>query len=1147
MFDIPIVNDPGPQGCWYGLRGDSLGLALAEAAHRDRRRTIVVVSEDARSAQRLCDQLEFFLGRTGTVPWLLLPDWECLPYDNVSPHQFLISQRLRALYRLPTLTPGIAVVPAASLIQRLPPRSFVDGHTFSLRIGAVLNVEALRGKLHNAGYQFVSQVVAPGEFSIRGGIIDLFPGGSEQPYRIDLLDDEIESIRIFDPESQRTVSRTDGLEMLPAREFPLDEQAIADFRRAFRRAFSGDPQRYAVYRDVSKGIAPPGIEFYLPLFFPHMQTLFDYLPSESLFVLTPQARDTIEKLNAEARDRYEIAHADEDRPALRPEAVFCPASEVDERLHRHPSLQIAPFSDSSAGFGFATARAPEVTVNPRADSPYRAFWDFVDGFAGRVLMITESPGRRENLVGLFREQGKTLTVYDGWSEFLDATQPFGIVVARLAHGFILPEHRLAIVTEADLYGHRVLQKRRRSSGGLDPESVIKTLAELNPGDPVVHTDHGVGRYRGLQTLSIEGALTEFLTIEYYGGDKLYVPVLSLDVVGRYVGANAETAPWHRLGSDAWLKAKQRARERAYDVAVELLEIQALRNARVGNAFPATDDDAYQAFSASFPFEETADQQHAIDEVLADMESSKPMDRLICGDVGFGKTEIAMRAAFIAVDAGAQVALLVPTTLLAQQHHQNFADRFADLPVKIELMSRFRSANALTHTAAGLEDGTVDIVIGTHRLLQKDIKFKNLGLLIIDEEHRFGVRQKETLKRLRSQVDVLTLTATPIPRTLNIALAGLRDISVIATPPRSRLSIKTFVREWSNPILREAVLREIRRGGQVYFLHNEVRTIGKMYERLAKIVPEVEIRTAHGQMPEKELEAVMRDFYHQRFQVLLCTTIIESGIDIPTANTIFIHRADRFGLAQLHQLRGRVGRSHHQAYAYLLIPDKKTLTGDALKRLLAIESLEDLGVGFALASHDLEIRGAGELLGESQSGLIDEVGFSLYTEYLNQAVAALREQRGEPGTNVVAARQHTEINLNFPALFPELYLPDVHLRLILYKRLATVRDRAELDDIKAEVIDRFGPLPEPGENLFKIAGLRLEIGPLDVERIEIGPSGGRVRFRENPRIDPGTVLQLITGDPSRYRMKDPHTLTIRADLQEPEQRLEAAISIIQHLK
>ncbi|MDH3279974.1 MAG: transcription-repair coupling factor, partial [Gammaproteobacteria bacterium] len=929
--------------------------------------------------------------------------------------------------------------------------------------------------------------------------------------------------------------------------FPLNDHAIAEFRSAFRRVFSGDPQQYAVYRDVSKGITPAGIEFYLPLFFSKTETFFDYVPPDSTFVLDSYVRETIEKLNIEAADRYATARLDKERPVLEPKDLYCSSTEVFEELQRYPTIKVLPVSGTQAAANdFQTARVPEFVVKPRAEEPYHAFWEFINGFEGRILIVTESPGRRENLVGLFREHSIALSVYTHWQGFLaDTSKRFGVAVAKLVKGFVVQDRNLAVLTESDIYGEKVLQRRQRSSSSLDPESVIKTLAELNAGDPIVHVEHGVGRYRGLQTLSIEGTPTEFLTIEYYGGDKLYVPILSLDIVSRYVGADSDTAPWHRLGSDAWIKAKQKARERAYDVAVELLEMQALRNARDGVAFPSGDD-SYHAFAASFPFEETPDQRQAIDEVLSDMESSKPMDRLICGDVGFGKTEIAMRAAFVAVHGGAQVALLVPTTLLAQQHYQNFTDRFAELAVRIELMSRFRSAKQLTETARQLDNGNIDIIIGTHRLLQRDVKFKNLGLLIIDEEHRFGVRQKERLKRIRSQVDVLALTATPIPRTLNIALSGLRDISIIATPPRSRLSIKTFVREWNNPLIREAVLREGRRGGQIYFLHNEVRTIEKVRARLAEIVPEVGIRIAHGQMPEKQLEEVMRDFYHQRFHLLLCTTIIESGIDIPSANTIFINRADRFGLAQLHQLRGRVGRSHHQAYAYLLAPANTILTGDAAKRLRAIESLEDLGVGFALASHDLEIRGAGELLGESQSGLIDEIGFTMYTEYLNQAVSALRQQRGERPVKENANPPHTEINLNVAALLPETYMPDVHLRLTIYKRLASVGNISQLNDLKAEVIDRFGLLPEPGLNLFKITELRLKVGSLDVRRIDLGKSGGQFRFTENPNIDPGKILQLIASDPATYRMKDTHTLALRADLPDLEARLESAEGVLNNI-
>lgn len=1147
FFDPHTPDAGGEPAYWRGLRGDSLGLAVAETALRNPTRAIVVVTSDSLRAQRLCNQLAFFGGGTPGLSWLLLPDWECLPYDNVSPHQYLISQRLRALHLIPHFRSGVIVLPASSLIQRLPPKSFVECSTVMLRAGDHVDLTALRVKLQKAAYQSVSQVVAPGEFCTRGSIIDLFPMGAQQPYRIDLFDDVIDSIRVFDPETQRTVGKTDQLEMLPAREFPVDDQAIANFRSAFRRVFSGDPQQHPIYRDVSKGVMPSGIEFYLPLFFSATETFFNYIPRDALFVLDSHLREAIEKLNIEAADRYATAHLDPDRQPLAPAQLYCSSDEVFQSLGTHPTIDIVPPGSGKTGaYEFHTSPVPEFVVKPRAEEPYEAFWRFINGFNGRILIVTESPGRRENLIGLFQEHSIPLKTYPDWHQFLAQTNNrCGVAVGSLARGFVVQHRNLAVVTESEIYGEKVLQQRQRSASSLDPESVIKTLADLNPGDPIVHVEHGVGRYRGLQILAIEDTPTEFMTIEYQGGDKLYVPILSLDVVSRYVGADSDTAPWHRLGSDTWVKAKQKAQQRAYDVAVELLEIQALRRARQGHSFPIGDD--YRAFAASFPFEETPDQKQAIDEVLADMQSSKPMDRLICGDVGFGKTEIAMRAAFVAAHGGAQVALLVPTTLLAQQHYQNFIDRFAELPVKIELMSRFRSAKQLKAIADALADGQIDIVIGTHRLLQKDVSFKNLGLLILDEEHRFGVRQKERLKHIRSQVDVLALTATPIPRTLNIALSGLRDISIIATPPRFRLSIKTFVREWGSSLIREAVLREGRRGGQIYFLHNEVRTIEKIRDRLSKVVPEVEIRIAHGQMPEKNLEDVMRDFYHQRFHLLLCTTIIESGIDIPSANTIFINRADRFGLAQLHQLRGRVGRSHHQAYAYLLAPPKNTLTGEALKRLQAIESLEDLGVGFALASHDLEIRGAGELLGESQSGLIDEIGFSMYTEYLNQAVNSLRAQRGDRDSPIARTAKHIEINLGVAALLPETYVTDVHLRLTIYKRLASVADKSQLDDLKAEVIDRFGMLPEPGRNLFALTELRLRVGALDIRRIDLGKTGGLFQFTESPNIDPARILQLIGSNPAGYRMKDAHTLTVRADLPDLEARIESANDIIMHIK
>jgi transcription-repair coupling factor (superfamily II helicase) len=1130
---------------WQRLYGSSLGLAIARAA--ETAGLVVAVAADARGVQRLESQVRFY-GNTAQVPLFPFPDWECLPYDNFSPHQDIISQRLLTLHRLPRLHAGIVIVPVGSLMQRLVPAEFVEGRSFTLSVGDSLDIARLRDRLQSVGYQAVSQVLTPGEYSVRGGLIDIFPMGQKTPIRLDLFGDEIESIRYFDPESQRSVDKVERLQLLPAREFPTDEPGIRHFRQSFRSRFEGDPQKSSVYRNVSAGVTPAGIEFYLPLFFEHTETFFDYLPPKTLFILDDGCGVAMDRVFAETRDRFELAGANSDNPVLPPDALYLDPKQAIANLERFPRVQVSALASAEVGkIGVATFNSrslPDLAVNTKAESPYESLIGFIRQNPGRTLLVAETTGHREVLQGVLREHGISANILTSWSSFESGSERLGLCVAELEQGMRIETPDLTVITESQLYGERVFQRRRRSAAGRDPEAIIKSLAELNVGDPIVHEDHGVGRYRGLKILSVDDSEGEFLTIEYQDGDKLYIPVLSLDMVSRYVGAHPEAAPLHKLGSEQWLRAKQRAKDKAYDVATELLEIQALRGARSGHSFPAPDE-TFAAFAADFPFEETPDQDQVIHDVLTDMASDKPMDRLVCGDVGFGKTEIALRAAFLAVNGGAQVAILVPTTLLAQQHFETFRDRFADFPVTVELLSRFRTSTQIENALSGLSSGKVDIIIGTHRLLQSDVKFRHLGLLIIDEEHRFGVRQKERLKRLRSQVDILTLTATPIPRTLNGALSGLRDISIIATPPRARLSIKTFIRERNPAVIREACLRETRRGGQIYYLHNEVRTIDKLHSELQALLPEIEIHTAHGQMPERQLEAIMRDFYHQRFSLLLCTTIIESGIDVPTANTIIINRADRFGLAQLHQLRGRVGRSHHQAYAYLLVPPRGALAGDALKRLQAIESLEDLGAGFALASHDLEIRGAGELLGEAQSGMIDEIGFTMYTDFLNRAIASIKAQR-EGGATTETSRPRAEIDLHVPALLPESYLPDVHQRLVMYKRITNAASTAELQEIQAETVDRFGLLPDATRTLFRLAEMRLAAAPLGIERIDLAHKGGRIFFAEGADIDPLIVIRLIELLPERYRMQGPQTLLLRQDMPDAESRLTVLRQLLSDL-
>jgi transcription-repair coupling factor (superfamily II helicase) len=1025
-------------------------------------------------------------------------------------------------------------------MQRVAPLEYIRAHSFCIQVGEHLDTDTLRAQLLTAGYHAVDQTIAPSEYSVRGGLIDIFPSGSEHPFRIDLFDNQVESIRYFDPDTQRSKHKVDSIQLLPAREFPLDEAGVRQFRSAFRRLFTGDPQRYSIYRDVSNGLVPPGIEFYLPLFFEQTASFFDYLPERTAFMFVEDVDNALKTSMAEIEDRYQSASLDPGRALVPTDQLFLTADEVKATLIRYPRIQIQAFSnlDLPNSHRFHCQAPPEFAVNLRAPSPYAKFYEFVAGFSGRMLLVAETAGRRENLLGLLQDQSLPVHVVSDWESFLHSSHNLAITVGTLENGLLLDSPKLAVLTEGQLYGARVLQRRRRSTASQDPESVIRSLAELEIGDPVVHDEHGVGRYQGLNTLTIEENQTEFLTLEYYGGDKLYIPVLSLHKVSRFVGASAESAPLHKLGSETWLRAKRRAKQRAHDIAVELLEIETLRAVRKGTAFPPPDD-TYMSFSSAFPFEETPDQTQVIEDVIADMCSDKPMDRLVCGDVGFGKTEVALRAAFLAIEGNRQIVVLVPTTLLAQQHFYNFTDRFADSPVTIELLSRFRNQKQQAEVLSKLANGAVDIVIGTHRLLQRDVRFERLGLIIIDEEHRFGVRQKEQLKKLRSQADILTLTATPIPRTLNIALSGLRDISIIATPPKTRLSIKTFVREWNKSMIREACLRELRRGGQLYFLHNKVRTMEKIYQTLKQLLPEADIQMAHGQMRERELEQIMSDFYHQRFSILVCTTIIESGIDIPTANTIIINRADRFGLAQLHQLRGRVGRSHHQAYAFLLVPPLRTLTADAVKRLQAIESLEDLGAGFALASHDLEIRGAGELLGESQSGAIDEVGFTMYSEFLNRSIATIKSMDTSPAVNMDVEKPTFEINLHIPALFPDAYLPDVHLRLIMYKRISNVTSSDQLRELEIEAIDRFGLLPQPAKMLFRLTELRLQLAPLGIVRVDIGPKGGRIVFEDNPNIDPGRLIELLHSNPDKYQMANSTTLRLIDNFSDPESRFQAA--------
>jgi len=1123
---------------WGELYGSSLALAVAELAG-NAPSPVLVVAAGSREAARLQTEIAFYATPGLTVRGL--PGHETLPYDPFSPHPDIVSERLEALSSLPGLKRGVVVVAAETLLQRMPPRRFVEAHSFSLHRGERIDMDAFRARLAAAGYAHVGQVMTHGEFAIRGSIVDLFPMGSTAPLRLDLFDDEIESLRVFDPETQRSGEPLDQLRLLPAREFPTTPEAVKGFRQRWRARFEGDPMRSPVYRFVSEGVAPAGIEYWLPLFFERLETLFDYLPHGTTVVDTTGLGETAPVIWASIGERYEQRRHDIERPLLPPAELYLAPDELVACLERcacieTSAVKMEPATAAVPWHNFGTDRPPALRLDPRAEQPLRPLKEFLRSFDGCVLLAADSAGRREVLLEMLREHELEPQRVPDWQEFLAGVAPLAVTLAPDVGGLVLPAARVALIAEEQLFGERARQERRRRRADRDPGAILQELTDLAPGAPVVHEEYGVGRYRGLRVMDVDGQPGEFLVLEYAGGDKLYVPVHALDRISRYTGSSPESAPLHRLGSDQWARVRRRAAERIRDVAAELLDLYSRRAARQGVVTDVREAE-YQAFAAAFPFEETIDQAEAIRRVLEDMKSGTPMDRVVCGDVGFGKTEVALRAAFAAVQAGRQVAVLVPTTLLAQQHAQNFADRFADWPVRVENLSRFRSGAEQKKVIEGLGSGAVDIVIGTQRLLQRDVSFRDLGLAIVDEEHRFGVRDKERLRQLRANVDTLTLTATPIPRTLNMALGGLRDLSLITTPPAERMAIETFVCEWNDTLIREALLREIRRGGQVYFVHNSIETIERTAARLAELVPEAVVRVGHGQLRERDLEQLMLDFYHQRFNVLVCTTIIESGIDVPTANTILIDRADRFGLAQLHQLRGRVGRSHHRAFAYLMAPPKAALTADAAKRLEAIESLEDLGAGFTLATHDLEIRGAGELLGEEQSGQIQEIGFSLYMELLERAVKSL--QSGQEPDLERPLHAGPEVDLHLPALLPDDYVDDVHLRLRLYKRIANAGNASALADLQAEMIDRFGPLPAAAQSLFRVAGLKLRAGPLGIARLEMGPQGGLVQFAERHAVDPTRVIRLVQGQPDRYRLEGTHRLRIRMELEDAPARARAA--------
>jgi transcription-repair coupling factor (superfamily II helicase) len=1184
LIKTALPTSPRQRRYWTTPHGAALALALTDAG-RAHAGLVVVVAPDTHAAHALEGELAVFAGSDLEV--LQFPDWETLPYDLFSPHPDIVSQRIATLYRLPTLKRGVLVVPIATLMQRVAPRGYVGGSSLVLALGQKLDLAVEQRRMEAAGYRNVPQVQEPGDFAVRGALLDIFAMGSAEPYRVELFDDEIESIRTFDPETQRSEHKVDSVRLLPAREFPLTEESAKAFRNTLRERFPIDPRHCPLYQDIKEGVTPAGIEYYLPLFFERTDTLFDYLDQDALFVLGEGVLDAAEQFWTHAGERYEQRAHDIERPILPPGELFLPPQQLRERLNHALRVEMVAKGSNEHAIDLGTQPAPDLPINRKDEAFAAELKRFLTAYPGRVLIAADSAGRREALIEQLAVAHLEPQTVASWQEFVGSPIPrhpgesrdpassnesvkplddqrsallksasglrrndeqkataeptrFAITVAALEQGFALTTPALTVLTERELLGERAQQARRRKRAACDPEAIVRDLAELTLGAPIVHIDHGVGRYQGLLKLDVGGEHGEFLAIEYAKGDKLYVPVGQLHLVSRYSGTAPELAPLHALGGDAWERAKKKASEKVRDVAAELLAIYAQREARQGTAL-TFDREMAEQFAAAFPFEETPDQTQAIAAVLRDLGATRPMDRVICGDVGFGKTEVALRAAFAVATAGRQVAVLVPTTLLAQQHYQTFRDRYADWPIRVEVLSRFKSKKEITAALAKLAAGQIDVVIGTHKLLQPDVKFKDLGLVIVDEEQRFGVRQKEALKKLRAEVDLLTLTATPIPRTLNMAMAGLRDLSIIATPPAHRLAVKTFIGHRDPALIREALQRELARGGQVYFLHNEVETIEKTARELGELMPEARIRIAHGQMHERELEQVMLDFYRQRFNVLVATTIIESGIDVPSANTIIINRADRFGLAQLHQLRGRVGRSHHRAYAYLIIPDHRSISADAEKRLEALASLEELGAGFTLATHDLEIRGAGELLGEEQSGQIEEIGFSLYTEMLDRAVRALKS--GKVPDFDLTSEHETEIELHLPALIPDDYLADVNTRLTLYKRIASARNEDELRELQVEMIDRFGLLPDQVKHLFAATQLKLAATPLGIRKLDIGANGGRVFFRPNPAIEPMTVIRLIQSQPRVYALDGQDKLKFKMPLEGATERLRAANDLL----
>ena len=1127
---------------WIGsLLGSSAALLFKEIATQSSSLYVIVASNNQHLAQ-LESELEFY----GIKP-TIFPDWEILPYDRLSPHQDIVSERLAILSHMPQK--GILLISASTLAQRVAPYSWVVGEHFDIKVGQKLDLEAQKKQLVQAGYRLVDTVYDHGEFAVRGSIMDIYASGQDQPIRIDLFDDEIESLKFFDPETQRTTESLKNFTVLPAKEFPLKE-GRSTFRDRYAESFpTANPKKNPIYQDVLEGIATPGLEFYLPLFFDKklMETqsiLTTYLPKNCVVITNNEVEDELINFWKEVVRRYEDRRHNIDQPILPPEELFLMPNHVLQALNQFPRiLASAEAFEAKAGvLNLAAEQPPKLAVDPKKQQPFEVVKHYVDQAKHPVLLVAESAGRRETLKDALRAVLGEIQTVESFAQFQKDQLQVAITSAPLDRGLLLT-NQLSVISENQLYEHRVVQRRRKRQQEVSEEFLIRSLTELSIGAPVVHIDHGVGRYAGLTTLEIDQQDHEFLQLDYADGAKVYVPVTNLHLISRYSGGDPDLAPLHKLGTDTWSKAKRKALEQIHDVAAELLHIQARRQSKPGFAFEM-DHTAYMQFASGFAYEETLDQANAIEATLHDMQLAKPMDRLVCGDVGFGKTEVAMRAAFVAVQNGKQVAVLVPTTLLAQQHYESFKDRFADTAVRIEVLSRFGSNKTHLKIIEDLAEGRVDIVVGTHKILQENVQFKNLGLMIVDEEHRFGVRDKERIKALRADVDMLTLTATPIPRTLNMAFSGMRDLSIIATPPARRLAVKTFVQEHTDDSIKEAILRELLRGGQVYLLHNEVETIERAAESIRHLVPEARVAVAHGQMRERELEQVMQQFYHKDYNVLVCSTIIETGIDVPNANTIIIERADKLGLAQLHQLRGRVGRSHHQAYAYLLVPSIKHLKGDAEKRLDAIQRASTLGAGFMLATEDLEIRGAGELLGEQQSGSMQAIGYSLYMEMLEKATKAI--QKGKTPNFDAPLSLTAEINLHMPALIPDDYLGDVHQRLLFYKRISNTDTQEKIDNIRMELIDRFGIPPQPVKQLFSVHQIRLRAEQLGITKVDINSNGGYIEFSPDTPVQAISIIQLMQKNPTYYRMEGGQRLKVMVQLAEYDKRIQFIVELLNKL-